>query len=67
MIWRRPDYDPWAAAEQSFAALDAARAGRQQLAHAPTTTEDLYRALPSSEARPLASPGGEAGAVPSAG
>jgi inosose dehydratase len=25
MIWRRPDYDPWAAAEQSFAALDAAR------------------------------------------
>ena len=25
MIWRRPDYDPWAAAEQSFAALDTAR------------------------------------------
>ena len=25
MIWRQPDYDPWAAAEQSFAALDAAR------------------------------------------
>lgn len=25
MIWRRPDYDPWAAAEQSFVALDAAR------------------------------------------
>ncbi len=25
MIWRRPDYDPWAAAEQSFAALDSAR------------------------------------------
>ena len=25
MIWGRPDYDPWAAAEQSFAALDAAR------------------------------------------
>ncbi len=25
MIWRRPDYDPWAAAERSFAALDAAR------------------------------------------
>ena len=25
MIWRRPDYDPWAAAEQSFGALDAAR------------------------------------------
>ena len=25
MIWRRPDYDPWAAAKQSFAALHAAR------------------------------------------
>lgn len=25
MIWRQPDYDPWSAAEQSFAALDAAR------------------------------------------
>ena len=25
MIWRRPDYDPWLAAETSFAALDSAR------------------------------------------
>ncbi|MDE0295433.1 MAG: sugar phosphate isomerase/epimerase [Bryobacterales bacterium] len=25
MIWRRPDYDPWSAAETSFAALDSAR------------------------------------------
>jgi len=25
MIWRRPDYDPWSAAEKSFAALDSAR------------------------------------------
>ncbi len=25
MIWRRPDYDPWACAERAFAALHAAR------------------------------------------
>lgn len=25
MIWKRPDYDPWAAAERCYAALDAAR------------------------------------------